>query len=192
MGVLCITLFPQERWSPSKLLNLARYQCLSQDIGDAQLPSAKMPSSIQVGEYKPTDEGLTELVMARSVTSSPVTVIKSDLKMYYGIDMFRLAPDLIQPYSCQVRKDPVKDHRRQWFFRGLRSRKLGPHRPVVPDVTKTINRDDKLLPVRPGETHGTESVVGNCVASDVSPIDVKNLHWNNDLVQMLTCSNLGW
>ncbi|KAJ7983599.1 hypothetical protein DPEC_G00375540 [Dallia pectoralis] len=224
MGVLCITLFPQERWSPSKLLNLTRYQCLSQDCGNAQLPSAKIPSSIQVGEYKPTDvivsddcvpEGLAELVTARSVTSSPVTVIKSDLKMYYGIDMFRLAPDLIQPYSWYSKKvkeledvykrrnnkrkacnpvDTVKCVKPSSRITadngsfGVCSREnRGPNRPVVPDVTKTINRDDKLLPVRPGETHGTESVVGNCMASDVSLINVKN----NDLVQMLTCGNLG-
>ena len=108
MGVLCITLFPQERWSPSTLLNLKRYQCLAIDVKDAQTPSTQMPLSVQVGNYRSTDmivandcvpKDLTKLVEERSATQSPVTVIGSDPKVYYGIDLIRLAPDLIQPYS---------------------------------------------------------------------------------------------
>lgn len=113
MGVLCITLFPQERWSPSELLKLTRYQCLSRDIGEAQLPSKQMPLSVRLGEYMPTDiivsddcipEGLTKLVTERSAAGSPVTVITSDPKVYYGIDYMRLAPDLIQPYKWYSKK----------------------------------------------------------------------------------------
>lgn len=108
MGMLCITLFPQERWSPSRLLNLYRYVYLRHDIGQARLPSKQMPLSVQVGEYMPTDiivsddcvpEGLTKLVTEGYTTGSPVTVIKSDPKVYYGIDFIRLAPGLIQPYG---------------------------------------------------------------------------------------------
>lgn len=108
MGVLCITLFPQERWSPSTLLNLRRYQCLALDVKDAQSPSTQMPLSVQVGNYRSTDiivandcvpKDLTTLVEERSATRFPVTVIGSDPKVYYGIDLIRLAPDLIQPYS---------------------------------------------------------------------------------------------
>lgn len=56
MGVLCITLYPQERWSPSKLLNLPRYQYLREDVGEAHLtPSQHMPLSVKVGEYQRAD-----------------------------------------------------------------------------------------------------------------------------------------
>ncbi|KAE8280245.1 hypothetical protein D5F01_LYC20799 [Larimichthys crocea] len=40
MGVLCITLYPQERWSPLKLLSLPRYQYLRADFDEAQCTPA--------------------------------------------------------------------------------------------------------------------------------------------------------
>lgn len=99
MGVLCITLFPQERWSPSRLLKLDRYQCLSWDISEAKLPTTTaMPLSIQVGKYRPTDiimgddcvpDELTKMMTDRSAAGSPVTLIKPNLKVYYGIDFMK-------------------------------------------------------------------------------------------------------
>lgn len=114
MGALCITLFPQERWSLSDLLNhITRYRCLSRDISNAQSPSNQMPLSVQVGEYRPTDiivgddcvpEGLTKLVTGKSAAGSPVTVIEYDSKVYYGLNFMRLAPDLIQSYEWYSKK----------------------------------------------------------------------------------------
>lgn len=112
MGVHCITLFPQERYSPSQLLNLPHYKCLSRDISHAQLPpEITLPLSVQAGGYKTTDiivsndcipEGLRELT--ESTVDPRVTVINPDSKVYYGIDFMRLAPDLIQPHEWYSKK----------------------------------------------------------------------------------------
>ena len=119
MGVLCITLFPQERVSPSELLNLTRYQHLHQDVSAAYLPSKRIPLSVRVGEYRSTDiivaddcvpDGLTKLITERSHAGVPIEVITSDIKAYYGIDFLRLAPDLIQPHRWYSRKAKDLEH----------------------------------------------------------------------------------
>lgn len=55
LGLLCITLYPQERWSPSQLLSLHRYTYLANDITPAKVPWQHIPACIQLGAYKPTD-----------------------------------------------------------------------------------------------------------------------------------------
>ena len=113
MGVLCITLFPQERWSPAELLNLNRYKALSEDISEAQMPATTCMPSVQVGQYMPTDvivgdnlipEGLAKMVSERHAAGRPVTVLDSSSKVYYGIDFMRLAPDRIEPYEWYSKK----------------------------------------------------------------------------------------
>ena len=128
MGALCITLFPQERLSPSQLLNLPRYRALSEDIDEALLPrDHRLPSSVQVGEYRTTDiivaddcapAGLVDLVAA---SQSPVITFDTKDKVYYGIDFIRLAPDYIQPYQWYLKK--VKDL--QGTYSNLNKRKGG-------------------------------------------------------------------
>lgn len=112
MGVLCITLYPQERWSPSELLNLPRYQRLTEDVSEAELtPSRRIPSSVRVGEYRPTDivacEDCVPEELAKLTTdgaASPVKVIDARDKVHYGIDLLRLAPDRIEPYEWYSKK----------------------------------------------------------------------------------------
>ncbi|TKS92500.1 Serine/threonine-protein kinase PLK4 [Collichthys lucidus] len=114
MGMLCITLYPQERWSPSKLLSLPRYQRLSEDVDEAQCsPAQRLPLSVRVGEYRATDiiacedsvpEELTKLTMDGATAGSPITVIETQQKEYYGIDLLRLAPGRIEPYDWYSKK----------------------------------------------------------------------------------------
>lgn len=114
MGVLCITLYPQERWSPSKLLSLPRYQYLRAYVDEAQCtPAQRMPLSVRVGEYRPTDiiacegsvpEELTKLTTDGATAGSPFTVIETQHKVHYGIDLLRLAPGRIEPYEWYSKK----------------------------------------------------------------------------------------
>lgn len=46
VGVLCITLFPQERWTPAQLLKLNRYTYLAHDVSDATVPCHIIPSTV--------------------------------------------------------------------------------------------------------------------------------------------------
>lgn len=105
MAMLCVTLFPQERWSPQQLLDLPRYASLAADVTYAEVPdAAREPFSVvKLGDCKTTDviigddctpAWLTELAGA---PGSAVTSISGETKKYYGVDYIRLTPGLIEP-----------------------------------------------------------------------------------------------
>ncbi|XP_055362695.1 uncharacterized protein LOC129603759 [Betta splendens] len=185
MGVLCITLFPQERWSPSGLLKLGRYQCLSQDIGDALVAQEQIPSSLRLGDYKPTDiicskdcvpEGLAATEPSQTMESH-ITVTKSDSKVYYGKDVFSLAPDLIQPYEWYSKK--VKELQDVHRFR---KRKTSDTYSCA-KVKRSVPHDLKeLLSVRSSVAHSRESSTVNPRGrvSEEEPLSRSgNLEWSN-------------
>ncbi|KAF0023415.1 hypothetical protein F2P81_024045 [Scophthalmus maximus] len=55
LGLLCITLFPQERYSPPELLALPRHCALKVDIKPGEIPNATRPLSVGAGGYRTTD-----------------------------------------------------------------------------------------------------------------------------------------
>ncbi|KAE8277125.1 Serine/threonine-protein kinase PLK4 [Larimichthys crocea] len=97
-----------------RLLSLPRYQRLSEDVDEAQCsPAQRLPLSVRVGEYRATDiiacedsvpEELTKPTMDGATAGSPFTVIETQQKVYYGIDLLRLAPGRIEPYDWYSRK----------------------------------------------------------------------------------------
>ncbi|AWO97842.1 GA16242 [Scophthalmus maximus] len=108
LGLLCITLFPQERYSPPELLALPRYCALKVDIKLGEIPNATMPLSISVGGYRTTDivvcNDCVPKALLEQTKDSQVTTYKHTLKAFYGIDVMRLAPCHIQPYAWYSRK----------------------------------------------------------------------------------------
>ncbi|TKS65578.1 Serine/threonine-protein kinase PLK4 [Collichthys lucidus] len=173
MGMLCITLYPQERWSPSKLLSLPRYQRLSEDVDEAQCsPAQRLPLSVRVGEYRATDiiacedsvpEELTKLTMDGATAGSPITVIETQQKEYYGIDLLRLAPvessltigiPRRQPKSTPAVDDPGEGT----SAKSAKQRVSSParHLPTLRcDTTTHVRRvpDEELLAVRSSGDH---------------------------------------
>ncbi|XP_035854735.1 uncharacterized protein LOC118494538 [Sander lucioperca] len=203
IGALCITLFPQERQSPSELLNLKRYKCLSRDISEANVPHRALPLSIHSGEYRLTDfivsddcapEGLAKLMTDAAAAKRPLTRITSKVKRYYGVDLLRLAPGRIQPYqwySNKVKeladvyqinnKRKAADTEIPIQARRLKVTSVDPGEGTSTAGPVRQEREEELLPTRArehplGDTAGDSS--HNCVRS-------------NEPVQMLSSSVLG-
>lgn len=98
MGVLCITLFPQERSTPGELLKLNRYTYLNDDVSHATSPVHVIPSNMQVGQYRATDAIVANDCVPDQfrilVQEKKLGVYTHTSKRYYGIDLIRLSPDL--------------------------------------------------------------------------------------------------
>ncbi|KAL3991790.1 carboxyl-terminal PDZ ligand of neuronal nitric oxide synthase protein [Sarotherodon galilaeus] len=108
MGVLCITLFPQERSTPSDLLRLNRYTYLNRDVSHTTAPAHMIPSTVRVGQYRATD-----VIVANDCVPGQLRKLAQDKKLgvythtskrYYGIDLLRLSPDL-QPDAWYTEKE---------------------------------------------------------------------------------------
>lgn len=113
MGLLCITLFPQERWSPSQLLSTIRYQYLANDITSANSPCQAIPACIRLGDFRTTDiivskdcvpDDLGLIMRLQTNAKSPIVAIEPKAKVFYGVDLLRLAPGYIQPYQWYLKK----------------------------------------------------------------------------------------
>ncbi|XP_036066915.1 uncharacterized protein LOC112141767 [Oryzias melastigma] len=101
IGALCVTLFPQERWAPSELLDLPRYRGLVAD--PVPVPAMEIPTDVSVGCYKATDAVACQDCEPYGF-SFVATPFDSQSKDFYGIDLLRLAPNHIQPYRWYARK----------------------------------------------------------------------------------------
>ena len=200
IGTLCITLFPQERMSPSELLNLARYTCLSRDISVATVPHRVLPLSVHAGEYRLTDiivsDDCAPEGLAKPMTNAarPPTRIASNVKEYYGIDILRLAPGRIQPYQWYSNK--VKELADVYQINNKRK---------VADTEIPIEaRRLKVNCVDPGEGTSTAGPVHRERAEELLPTRARerplgdtsgdsshNCDWSNEPVHMLSSGVLG-
>ncbi|KAK2811412.1 hypothetical protein Q5P01_000207 [Channa striata] len=108
LGPLCITLFPQERYSPSELLSLPRYRTLQADASPPEIPRATIPLSVSAGEYRATDVVTCDDCAPKALLDQtklvPVTAYRHTDKEFYGVDVMRLAPGRIQPYAWYASK----------------------------------------------------------------------------------------
>ncbi|XP_078811846.1 uncharacterized protein LOC144996328 [Oryzias latipes] len=106
IGAACVTLFPQERWSASELLELPRYRDLGADA--VSVPAREIPTNIGAGCYRACDavacEDCEPPAFRVPDTSSLATTFRSESKIFYGVDVIRLAPGYIQPYVWYSRK----------------------------------------------------------------------------------------
>lgn len=136
LGLLCITLYPQERWSPAQLLKLLRYTYLANDVTPANAPCQLIPTSIKVGPYKPTDiivskdcvsAEFDQMVQLHAKSPTPIVEIQPEMKVFYGIDLLRLAPDLIQPYAWYHKKAQVLEERFRRYYRRRAKHESHPH-----------------------------------------------------------------
>ena len=147
IGLMCITLYPQERCTPAELLSTPRYTCAKMDITPPTCPPPHydMPASIAIGSYRTTDVVLTtELSYVTGVENIPVNGsaqryfakyqhkdfefgAKYDAmsKTHYGLDTLRLAPDHIQPenwYKSKVKELCAKGAHLRKRFQGKKQR----------------------------------------------------------------------
>lgn len=110
IGVMCITLFPQERATPGQLLTLNRYQALSHDLSPVTTPAYEIPSSMRVGRYMATDAISSDDCANRQLcTLSKDGSLKTfgyESKRYYGIDVLRVSPEL-QPAKWYAAKEAM-------------------------------------------------------------------------------------
>lgn len=156
IGNLCVTLFPQERWSPSELLSLERYRRLDEDVSSAHVPVVNIPLSVRVGEYRATDIIVAEDCVPVELTGKDHQVITHTLKPYYGLDLLRLVPDVIQPY--QWYRNKVES----MVSIGGRGSRLQEKRKASDAETHLYVRRSKLNDQGPGTSAGlcTRSVAG--------------------------------
>ncbi|KAK7878273.1 hypothetical protein WMY93_031092 [Mugilogobius chulae] len=104
LGPLCVTLYPQERWTPSELLSLDRYTRLSGGVDRAKVAEKPLVQNLELGMFKPTDFLVADDCAPESMNRCQAKRFKSTEKTHYGMDYARIAPDLIQPYEWYKKK----------------------------------------------------------------------------------------
>uniref|UniRef100_A0A3Q0TGZ3 USP domain-containing protein n=1 Tax=Amphilophus citrinellus TaxID=61819 RepID=A0A3Q0TGZ3_AMPCI len=155
MGALCITLFPQERLTPSSLLAQNRYKYLKNDVCEAKVPDYSMPCSFKVGEFKPTDVIVAKDSNSRVMQTIQEQRIIEPRKVFYGVDVLRLSPDKIQPfewYQMKV-KDLESRYTSKYYKKSVVKRKGDPSCDRIP-VRKIC---DKQLVVRAGSAAAADT-----------------------------------
>ena len=162
IGLMCITLYPQERSTPAELLSTPRYTCAKMDITAPECtpPHYDMATSIRIGTYNTTDVVLTtelnyvtalEYVSANGSAERYIAKWQqryfdfaakyhAQNKTHYGVDTLRLVPDQIQPeswYKCKVNELLAKGALLRQRFRGKKRRPAENLTSVASDVTDT-------------------------------------------------------
>lgn len=127
IGILCITLHPQERWGPSQLLALDRYKALSKDVSPAEAASAVLPAAVRLGDCVTTDAIVAE--DCSSVDKNNVSLVDTGNKTFYGIDVLRLAPGKIQPYDWYRKKVSGFMPTRRTSAAPAKTKRPSPHTP---------------------------------------------------------------
>lgn len=118
MSMLCITLFSQERCTTKELLSLNRYASLQADVMDATVRNCMVPSNLNMGEFSSTDvivasDCVSDDLKSAAQKNPKVKVLEPSGKTFYGLDMFCLAPNYIQPYKWYETKRQELLHRYQ-------------------------------------------------------------------------------